>query len=424
MSATPISDADARLSANEDFDYNDNDAEVADGASMTSDDDDSGKKCECKACGPAGFEEDERIHDTHAAHCWEPECEECLLRGPGVEDFEATEMPECQNAYTKGPAFLGQTYFKAHNVICMTAPQDAMQLVLSSIRSGRKFRKLKGNLNRQMEEMQQDMEDVRTQLKVEEDMLRKANRAFQAAGKDSSKDLVNHRNTCLKIFRKTTDDYKRLQEKYAVIVKPLKELHKSWFNVMRQFTDHLDAAFVNSGILKDLDEPVWSSRQYRINQLGPGETDEEDDEEEDMGNGSDTSMNDKEVDPAKRDSELHQACRKALQKAIDELGEHHHKYEPGLDKYIQSQTSKRRDVSKEVLANEYGPIHVAEGSKLCAKIKAAEDALAKFQLRALEAGREIDILGYHDDMAAYEAGIQASVDEDIENSKSKAQIEQ
>jgi hypothetical protein len=67
---------------------------------------------------------------------------------------------------------------------------------------------------------------------------------------------------------------------------------------------------------------------------------------------------------------------------------------------------------------------VAEGSKLCAKIKAAEDALAKFQLRALEAGREIDILGYHDDMAAYEAGIQAEIDEDIENSKSMAQIEQ
>jgi hypothetical protein len=423
MSATPIPYADARLSANEDFDYNDNDAEVADGASMTSDDDDGGKKCECKACGPAGFEEDERIHGTHAAHCWEPECEECLLRGPGVEDFEATEMPECQNAYTKGPAFLGQTYFKGHNVICMTAPQDAMQLVLSSIRSGRKFRKLKGNLNRQMEEMQQDMEDYRMQLEVDEGNLRNANKAFKAAGKNSTKDVIAHRNSCLKTIRKTNDEYKRLQEKYAVIVKPLKELHKSWFNVMRQFTDHLDAAFVNSGILKDLDEPVWSSRQYRIDPLGPGETDEVENEEEDMGNGSDTSMNDKEVDPAKRESELHQACRKALQEAIIELDEHHHMYKPGLDKYIQSQTSKRRDVSKEVFANEYGPIHVSEGRKICAKVKAAEDGLAKFQLRALEAGREIDILGYHDDMAAYEAGIQAEIDEDIENSKSMAQIE-
>jgi hypothetical protein len=169
MSSPRISDgdADARLNAKEAFDSvsNDNAAEMSDGVGMASDDDDAestgGKKCECKACGPADLEEDERIHGTHAVHCWEPECGDCLDRGPGVEDFEATEMPECQNAYTKGPAFLGQTYFKGHNVICMTAPQDAMQLVLSSIRSGRKFRKLKGNMNRQMEEMQQDMEDYR-----------------------------------------------------------------------------------------------------------------------------------------------------------------------------------------------------------------------------------------------------------------------
>jgi hypothetical protein len=279
-------------------------------------------------------------------------------------------------------------------------------------------------MNRQMEEMQQDMEDYRMQLEVDEENVRNANKAFQAAGRNPTKDVVAHRNSCLKAIRKTNDDYKRLQEEYAVTVKPLKELHKSWFNVMRQFTDHLNAAFVNSGILKDLDEPMWSSRQYRIDLVGPGETDEDEDEEENMGNDSDTSMNDMEVDPAKRDSELHQACRKALQETIDELDEHHHKYKPSLDKYIQSQTSKRRDVSKEVLADEYGPIHVSEGRKICAKAKAAEDGLAKFQLRALEAGREIDILGYHDDVAAYEAGIQAEIDEDIENSKSKAQFEQ
>jgi hypothetical protein len=140
---TSDGDADARLNADEAVDSNDNDnaAEMSDGASMTSDDDDAestgGKKCECEACGPADLEEDECIHGTHAVHCWEPECGDCLDRGPGVEDFKANEMPECQNAYTKGPAFLGQTYFKGHNVICMTAPQDAMQLVLSSIRSGR-----------------------------------------------------------------------------------------------------------------------------------------------------------------------------------------------------------------------------------------------------------------------------------------------
>jgi hypothetical protein len=305
---------------------------------------------------------------------------------------------------------MAQTYQQGHNIIVMALSRDAMQLMKSSVKTGQHFRALKQTLGPKLKKMRGEMKSlipsiggIRKRMDETRDEIKLLVDGKQTVGPKH----LEYQAALITDYRAKVDEYQRLRERSERDILTLKKEEKRWVSQMRSVTDIHEKAFVDCGVEDDDEEPPWEDSAYIIDELESEPTF--------IGfdiDSSDSSEHETIVEAKTGDSEAidmgkqHHDHEQDLQDAYAAHDDHRSEYDRGLQNHIRDQKRRRQNVSDNVLANKFTPIFLTEGQELIADVKAAEDALAKFEQKAWEAGAPLHTLGFHADAAAYEAAIE------------------
>jgi hypothetical protein len=292
----------------------------------------------------------------------------------------------------------------------MAPSKDAMQLMKSSIKLAQQFRALKSKLDPKLKDRRKEMKSLVSSIagikKRLDEAMDEINLLAEREQTVGPKHL-EYRSALITDYQAKGDEYQRLRKKSQKGIQTLRKAEKRWISHMRSLTDIHDQALVNCGLLEDDEESSWTDSAYKIDELDPAPT-----FINFIPNSSDRSDHETIVEAEDVDFEAaemrkqHRDHERELQDAYVAHDDHRDKNEQDLYILIQGQKHRGRDASDKVLANEFAPIHLAKGQKLIADVKSAEDALAKFEHEAWDAGIPLHTLGWHATAGAYEAAIE------------------
>lgn len=296
---------------------------------------------------------------------------------------------------------------------------EAMNLMRSCARSGRKFRTLKTDLQTKMDDIRkkmndacEDMQDLRTRISlVDADIKRQ--------GKRPERELIKIRGLWRQDYRNANAEYAQMRQHMEALIFQLKEEEKVWIGTMRKLNDIHDTTLTNSGLLKDENVPYWNDADYEIQSVGPApEIMEFDETVPDLDD--DAEKNDaaaqpaldpeakalrvKEMERRRKYSEL----ENALTCARHAHEKHRGRYGKLLREYIEQQEEDdNREVTHIELATEFAPIFFTQWQELRQAYRAAKDALAAFVQTQWEKGIMLHLSCDHENVAVHEAGIAA-----------------
>jgi hypothetical protein len=398
-----------------DFDVISHGADTDDGDEGDDPDDDESAadvECICNNSGPA----DRDIPDggTHAIHCWESDCDECKNRGSGVQPWKATEMPACKNSFTKGPTSFVQMYSQGHNIIALMPAADTMRLMKSSAKANKRFCSLKQALDPKLKETQYQMETLHAQMDDQEEEIKNA---ISDDRRDASEQSLQNMQ----------DTFDSLEATSKELLQQLKEEEKAWMTTMRRLNDHIDSALVDSGVLEEIDGTLSEDEDYahvgeEAEAVSCSSDDNMSEDSEVGGKGSKDPDASEEVAVGMELSAQHNQLKYTLEKAYDDVKAYGENYEENLAEYVQDQQSRDRAKSYKILVEEFKKRNVKAGQRLTARIKPAQQSLAKFEDDKFLRRIEIDTMKYHNNKADFAAEFKKEELLDIKAAKSKEEI--